>query len=68
MQAENMSKYLEESVMNSASWISWNLQLNIRAQMGKSFKRFIFFTIYRKIFKYLKIFTPVSNLFEPFLT
>ena len=38
MQAENMSKYLEESVVNSTNWISWNLQLNIRAQMGKSFK------------------------------
>ena len=38
MQAENMSKYLEETVVNSAGWISWNLQLKIKAQMGKSFK------------------------------
>ena len=38
MQAKNMSKYLEETVVNSAGWISWNLQLNTRAQMGKSFK------------------------------
>ena len=74
MQAENMSKYLEESVVNSAGWISWNLQLKIRAQTGKSFKSFLFFTIYRKNFKYLKIFTPfpivltVSNHFGPFLT
>ena len=35
-----------------------HMQLKIRAQMGKSFKWFIFFTIYRKNFKYLKIFTP----------
>ena len=38
MQEESMSKYLEETVVNSASWISWNLQLKIKAQMGKSFK------------------------------
>ena len=38
MQAESMSKYLEETVVNSAGWISWNLQLKIRAPMGKSFK------------------------------
>ena len=35
MQAESMSKYLEETVVNSASW---NLQLKIRVPMGKSFK------------------------------
>ena len=38
MQEESMSKYLEETVVNSAGWISWNLQLKIRAQMGKIFK------------------------------
>ena len=38
MQEERMSKYLEEKIVNSAGWISWNLQLNIRAPMGKSFK------------------------------
>ena len=38
MQEESMSKYLEETVVNSAGWISWNLLLKIRAQMGKSFK------------------------------
>ena len=38
MQEESMSKYLEETVVNSVDWISWNLQLKIRAQMGKSFK------------------------------
>ena len=38
MQEESMSKYLEEMVVNSASWISWNSLWKIRAQMGKSFK------------------------------
>ena len=38
MQVESISKYLEEMVVNFASWISWNLQLKIRDQMGKSFK------------------------------
>ena len=38
MQVESMSKYLEETVVNSAGWISWNLQLKVKAQMGKSFK------------------------------
>ena len=38
MQEESMSKYLEETVVNSTGWISWNLLLKIRAQMGKSFK------------------------------
>ena len=38
MQEESMSKYLEEMIVNSAGWISWNLQLKIRAQMDKSFK------------------------------
>ena len=35
---ESMSNYLEEMVVNSAGWISWNLQLKIGAPMGKSFK------------------------------
>ena len=74
MQEESMSKYLEETVVNFAGWISWNLQLKIKAQMGKSLKLFIFFTIYRKFFKYLKFFTPFpivstfSNHIGPFLT
>ena len=38
MHEESMSKYLEETVVNSAYWISWKLQLKIKAQMGKSFK------------------------------
>ena len=38
MQEESMSKYLEETVVNSTSWISWNLQLNIKAPIGKCFK------------------------------
>ena len=38
MQEESMSKYLEETVVNFTDWISWNLQLKFRAQMGKSFK------------------------------
>ena len=38
MKEESMSKYLEETVVDFAGWISWNLQLKIRAQMGKSFK------------------------------
>ena len=38
MHEESMSNYLEETVVNSAGWISWNLQLKIRAPMGKSFK------------------------------
>ena len=65
MQAENMSKYLEESVVNSASWISWNLQLNIRAPMGKVFKWFIFFTIYKK-FQIFENFYPLSYSFDRF--
>ena len=38
MHEESMSNYLEETVVNSDGWISWNLQLKIRAPMGKSFK------------------------------
>ena len=38
MHEESMSNYLEETVVNSADWISWNLQLNIIDPMGKSFK------------------------------
>ena len=38
MKEESMSKYLEETVVDSADWISWNSLLKIRAQMGKSFK------------------------------
>ena len=38
MHEESMSNYLEETVVNFAGWISYNLQLNIRAPMGKSFK------------------------------
>ena len=38
MQDESMSKHLEETVVNSAGWISWNLQLKIRAPMGKKFQ------------------------------
>ena len=38
MQEESMSKYLEETVVNFAGWISWNLQLKFEAQMGKIFK------------------------------
>ena len=38
MQEESMSKYLEETVVNSVGWISWNLLLKIKAKMGKSFK------------------------------
>ena len=45
MQEESMSKYLEETVVNFVGWISWNLLLKIIAQIGKSFKSFIFFTI-----------------------
>ena len=38
MEEKSMSKYLEETVVNFAGWISWNLQLKIRPPMGKSFK------------------------------
>ena len=31
MQEESMRKYLEETIVNSAGWISWNLLLKIRA-------------------------------------
>ena len=42
MQAENMSKYLEESVVNSVGWISWNLQLNIELKWVKVSNDFYF--------------------------
>ena len=43
MEEKIMGKYLEETVVDSASWISWNSLLKIWAQMGKSF---IFWIIY----------------------
>ena len=43
MKEKSISKYLEEMVVDSADWISWNSLLKIRAQMGKSFKCFIIF-------------------------
>ena len=38
MKEESMSKYLEEMIVDSAGWISWNSLLKIRPQMGKHFK------------------------------
>ena len=38
MQEESMSKYLEKTVVNSVGWISWNLQLKVRAQMEDLFQ------------------------------
>ena len=43
MKEKSMGKYLEEMVVDSASWISWNSLLKIRAQMGKRFKCSIIF-------------------------
>ena len=43
MHEESMSKYLKETVVNSASWISWNLQLKIRAPIGKKFQMIYIF-------------------------
>ena len=43
MEEKSMGKYLEETVVDSANWISWNLLLKIRAQLGKNFKCFIMF-------------------------
>ena len=39
----SMGKYLEETVVDSTGWISWNSLLKIRAQLGKNFKFFIIF-------------------------
>ena len=45
MEEKSMGKYLEETIVDSAGWISWNSLLKIKAQMGKSFKCFIIFWI-----------------------
>ena len=49
MQAENMSKYLEETVVNSVSWISWNLQLKLELQWVKVSNDFYFLLFIEKI-------------------
>ena len=61
MEEEDMRSYLEQTMSNFAKRSSWNSGLKFWAQMGKNFKWYVifeFFTIYRKILKILKIFTP----------
>ena len=38
MEEKSMGKYLEETVVDSDGWISWNSLLKILAQLGKNFK------------------------------
>ena len=38
MEEKSMGKYLEETVVDSAGWISRNSLLKIWAQLGKNFK------------------------------
>ena len=68
MQEESMSKYLEEMVVNSASWISWNSLLKIRAQMGKSFKFFniLNYLLFIENFQIFENFYPLSYSFDIF--
>ena len=61
MEEQGMGSYLEKMVSNLAIRNSRNSRLKFWAQLGKNFKRYMvfeFFTIYRKKFKFLKIFTP----------
>ena len=43
MEEKSMGKYLEETVVDSAGWISSNSLLKIWAQLGKNFNFFIMF-------------------------
>ena len=43
MEEKSMGKYMEETVVDSTSWISWNSLLKIWAELGKNFKCFIMF-------------------------
>ena len=43
MQEESMIKYLEETVVNSAGWISWNLQFKISSNGSKFQMIYIFY-------------------------
>ena len=46
MEEKSMGKYLEEMVVDSAGWISWNSLLKFWAQLGKIFKCYIMFLIF----------------------
>ena len=63
MQEESMTKYLEETVVNSAGWISWNLLLKMIAQMGKCFKSFLLFI---ENFQIFENFYPLLYSFDIF--
>ena len=61
MEEEDMRSYLEQTVSNFARRNSRNSRWKFWAQMGKNFKWYVifeYFTIYRKILKILKFFTP----------
>ena len=61
IEEEDMRNYLEQTVSNFTKQSSRNSCWKFWAQMAKNFKWYVifeFFTIYRKILKFLKFFTP----------
>ena len=65
MQEESMIKYLEEMVVNSVGWISWNLLLKIRAQIGKVTND-LYFLLFIENFQIFENFHPLSYSFDIF--
>ena len=61
MEEQGMGSHLEKTMWGFTGQNSQNSRLKFWAQMGKKFQmifNFWFFTIYRKILKFLKFFTP----------
>ena len=65
IQEESMSKYLEETVVNSIGWISSNSLLKIRAQMGKV-SNDLYFLLFIENFQIFENFYPLSYSFDIF--
>ena len=72
MEEQGIESYLEKMVSDFARQNSRNSRLKFWAQLGKNFKWYLIFeifTIYRKNFRFLKIFTPFLlfwTVFYPF--
>ena len=69
MKEKSMSKYLEETVVDSTDWISWNSLLKIRAQMGKRFQMFykiLNCLLFIENFQIFENFYPLSYSFDIF--
>ena len=69
MEEKSMGKYLEETVVDSAGWISQNSLLKIWAQLGKNLKLFynvLNFLLFIEIFQIFEIFYPLSYSLDHF--